>query len=140
MDIIINIILWVLLIITSVQDSIHKKISIWIIIAGAILICPFIWFSTGTSIIERVFGIMIGVGVIVLSKATRGKIGIGDGLVLCVTGLALGFWRNMELFALALFIASILSIILLAFRAADRKKSIPFIPFMLFGYTFLCFM
>jgi len=43
----------------------------------------------------------------------------------------------MELFGLALMLAAVLSIILLAFRKVDRKKSIPFIPFMFAGYLIL---
>jgi leader peptidase (prepilin peptidase)/N-methyltransferase len=75
--------------------------------------------------------------VIFISRITGGKIGMGDGLLLCVTGLGLGFWGNMELFAYALFAAAAVSVILLILRLADRKKSIPFVPFLLLSYLFL---
>ena len=60
---------------------------------------------------------------------------MGDGMLLCITGLGLGFWSNLELFAIALILAAIVSIFLLMLRLADRKKSIPFIPFLLIGYV-----
>jgi leader peptidase (prepilin peptidase)/N-methyltransferase len=69
--------------------------------------------------------------------ASDGKIGIGDGVLLCATGLGLGFWSNLELFAIALLLAAVISIVLLTFRLADRKKSIPFVPFLLLGYVFV---
>lgn len=74
---------------------------------------------------------------IVISKITGGKIGMGDGILLCITGMGLGFWGNLELFGIALFFAAVVSILLLIFRLADRKKSIPFVPFLFFGYVFL---
>ena len=59
---------------------------------------------------------------------------MGDGLILSVTGLGLGFWNNLELFALALFAAALVSIVLLITRLANRKTSIPFVPFLFLGY------
>jgi leader peptidase (prepilin peptidase)/N-methyltransferase len=70
---------------------------------------------------------------------TGGKIGMGDGILLCVTGIGLGFWNNLELFGVALFLAAVLSIILMILRVVDRKKSIPFIPFLFAGYLIIVF-
>lgn len=123
-----------LLLITALQDVRTKKISLWIIIAGAILICAFIPFTQSITYIDRGVGVLVGLGVIITSRATGGKIGMGDGYLLCVTGISLGFWGNMELFATALFTAALVSIVLLIFKLADRKKSIPFIPFLFLAY------
>jgi leader peptidase (prepilin peptidase)/N-methyltransferase len=79
----------------------------------------------------------LGLGLVLLSKATGGKIGIGDGLVLAVTGMGLGFWTNMELFAIALSLAAVFSIGLLVIRKANRNKAIPFMPFLMGAYLFL---
>jgi leader peptidase (prepilin peptidase)/N-methyltransferase len=88
-------------------------------------------------VVERLGGLALGLGVILLSKATGGKIGLGDGILLCVTGLGLGFWTNAELFGIALSLAASVSVVLLIMRRADRKKSIPFVPFLLTGYVIL---
>ncbi len=133
-DQIIKVILGILLFVTSLQDVRTKKISLWIIAAGAVLICAGVPFSNSISVADRAIGTLVGVGILITSKATGGKIGMGDGYLLCVTGISLGFWGNMELFAIALFAAAIVSIILLIFRLADRKKSIPFIPFLFVAY------
>jgi leader peptidase (prepilin peptidase)/N-methyltransferase len=132
-----NITMGVLLLFCGVQDVLKKKIYIWVIALGAILIGIGLPFCTALSIIERVGGVAIGGCVIIISKATNGKIGMGDGVLLCVTGLGLGFWGNLELFGVALFFAAIISIILLVCHLADRKKSIPFVPFLFLGYAFL---
>lgn len=138
-DIIIKGILTVVLFICAVQDVRKKKIFLWLILLGAMLVSICLPFSTAFSFFNRLGGVAIGVGVIIISLATVGKIGMGDALLLCITGLGLGFWGNLELFAIALLMASIISIGLLVFRMADRKKSIPFVPFLLVSFIFLLF-
>jgi leader peptidase (prepilin peptidase)/N-methyltransferase len=136
-EILIKIILSAILLFCGVQDLLKKKIFLWMIILGTLLTGICIPFCHSISLWNRFGGIMIGIIVIVISLATAGKIGMGDGYLLCVTGMGLGFWGNLELFAIALLLASVVSIFLLIFRMADRKKSIPFIPFLLVGYVFL---
>lgn len=127
----------ILLIVAAIQDIKWKKIRLWIVMLSGVLLCICIPFCSSLLIVDRVFGMAIGLGVVLLSKATGGKIGMGDGLVLAVTGMGLGFWGNMELFALGLAIASVFSIGLIIFRRVNRKKCIPFMPFLFLSYIFL---
>lgn len=136
-EIIVRGLIGLLLIITAIQDLFTKKIRVWIVILCALLLCICIPFCTALSLFDRILGLLLGIGVVLLSKITGGKIGIGDGLILSVTGLGLGFWSNFELFALALAIAAVFSIGLLVFRLANRNKTIPFVPFLLISYLFL---
>jgi leader peptidase (prepilin peptidase)/N-methyltransferase len=134
---ILNIIMGVMLLACGIQDALHKKILLWLIIAGSILISICIPFCSEVSFLDRIGGCAVGATVIIISLGTKGKIGLGDGILLCATGLGLGFWGNLELFAIALMLAAIVSIVLLILRLADRKKSIPFVPFLFAGYLFL---
>ena len=132
-----NIMRWILMLIMllcAVQDLWKKKIYLWVVVLGAILISICLPFQESYNIVDGLGGVIIGLSVIGISLASRGKIGIGDGILLCVSGLVLGFWRNMEMFAIALSFASIVSIILLIFFKANRHKRIPFIPFLWMGY------
>ena len=126
-----------LLILCSIQDILKKKIGLWLIIIGAGMICASIPFHNTITLVDRLGGVAVGGVVIFISIATGGKIGLGDGLLLCISGIGLGFWNNLELFALALLLASVVSIGLIILRLADRKKSIPFVPFLLLGYIFI---
>jgi leader peptidase (prepilin peptidase)/N-methyltransferase len=108
------------------------------VVISAILICICVPFCSTLSVVDRILGLSLGLGVVLLSKATGGKIGIGDGLALSVTGMGLGFWSNMELFAIALSLAAVFSIGLIVFRKANRKKTIPFMPFLFIAYLLLC--
>jgi leader peptidase (prepilin peptidase) / N-methyltransferase len=136
-ELLIKLMMGIMLLLCAVQDVRKKKVFLWVIILGAVFIGICIPFCHVGSIMDRLGGFAVGAVVITISMATHGKIGIGDGILLCVTGLGLGFWGNLELFAIALLFAAIISIILLIFRLADRKKSIPFVPFLLVGYVIL---
>lgn len=131
---------WILMItifVCGVQDLYKKKVYLWFIITGALLITICIPFCSTNQIADRIAGVIIGVIIILISVATAGKIGLGDGILLCVTGLGIGFWPNLEMFAIALTLAALVSIFLLIFRMANRKKSIPFIPFLFMSYLIL---
>ena len=130
-------IMGVMLLLCSIQDAFQKKICIWIVAIGGILTGICIIFYKTNTILDSLGGIFVGVGVVLISKGTGGKIGMGDGLLLCITGMGLGLWGNIELFAYALLAAAIVSIFLLMFHLVDRKKSIPFVPFLLLSYLFI---
>jgi len=88
----------------------------------------------GSSLPGILGGIGIGAVMIGISLATGGAVGMGDGLVLAVAGLYLGFAGNVELLAGGLFLAAAYSIFLLAVRRAGRKKEVPFIPFLFLAF------
>ena len=121
----------------AIQDLIKKKVYLWVIGLGAIFLMICILWMDNLDLANRMGGLMIGLSILALSKITAGKIGMGDGLLLCVTGMGLGFWLNLELLGVALLLAATLSIVLLILRKVDRKQTIPFIPFLFVGYLIL---
>ena len=138
--IIMNSIIGVMLLLCAIQDLKQKEVHIWMIGIGAILICICVPFYNSFSLIDCIGGVLVGGSVVLISKATRGKVGMGDGLILCATGIGLGLWGNLELFAFALFMAAVLCIVLLILRLVDRKKSIPFVPFLFLSYLGILFV
>lgn len=85
---------------------------------------------------EALAGIGLGIGMIGISKITKGGIGMGDGGVLCVMGLYIGFWSVLEIFFLGLILAALVSTYLIVIKKVRRKTQIPFVPFLMVG--FLC--
>lgn len=136
-ELLIKIITGTMLMVCGIQDLRSKRVTLWIIVISLILNSICLPFCNSINLPDIVGGVTIGIAVIILSIGTGGKIGKGDGMLLCATGMGLGFWGNLELFAIALLLAAIVSIILLAARLANRKKSIPFVPFLLLAYLFL---
>ena len=84
-------------------------------------------------------GVLLGVALILLSKLTDGSIGMGDGIVFCLTGMVLGLAGNFSLLCTSLLLAGILSIVLICTRMIKKSDSIPFVPvvFLAFGGMWL---
>ena len=80
-------------------------------------------------------GFLTGMAILAAAWLTREKIGIGDGLIFCTTGLLLGFWKNLNLIFFTFLLASITGCILLALKKIDRQSRIPLVP-----YIWICFI
>lgn len=123
-----------LLAICTGTDIKSRKVSVFILLGFGIAGIAALAMSR-TLLIPGVIG-GIGTGAVVagISIMTRGAVGMGDGLLLMVTGIYLGFWGNVELLAGGLFLAAVYSIFLLVFKKAGRNREMPFIPFLFLAF------
>lgn len=94
------------------------------------------WVFQDFSVLLMLSGILIGLGMVIMSGPSRGEIGSGDGWVLCACGACLGLWRTLILLMTALLFSMVLSAVLLLTKKKKRYDAIPFIPFLL--AAFLC--
>ncbi|SHO53859.1 prepilin peptidase [Anaerocolumna xylanovorans] len=124
--------LWLLL--CGWQDFKEKKISAAILAAGGVVLAVFFAVTGELSVPSRLLGFVIGLLVLLLSKLIRGQIGLGDGIILCITGLCLGFRDNLNLLFYSLTLAAVVSLVLLVLKRAGKKDTIPFIPFVFLSY------
>ncbi len=134
MESILSITLCIWLMLCSLQDVKSKKISLILVLAGFIIPVAGIIIAGNIAVIDRIAGLVLGLLLLLLCPVTGGQIGFGDGLVICITGLSLGFFKNAELLLLALTISAVISGFLIVFRHVGRHKTIPFIPFMFLAY------
>lgn len=117
----------------AVIDRRKKKIPVLpgilctIVIVIAQIMDQAIWW-------QWVPGVLVGGSLYVVSKVTKGAIGEGDALVYSLTGVALGFSKNLELFILSLFFSALTAAILLVCRRVGRHTRIPFVPFTAVAY------
>ena len=85
----------------SVEDIREKKISVTItLFSGIVGIILHLLFQN-QSIYAMLAGMLPGIGIFILGRLTKGKIGMGDGLVFMLTGLYLGLEDNCMLMALS---------------------------------------
>ena len=76
-------------------------------------------------------GTKVTAGVFVaLSLISEGKIGLGDGLLMTVTGLFLGGRQNAFLIMTAMLLSALFSIGYLLSKKGNRKTRFAFVPFM----------
>lgn len=137
---IISTIITIWLLLCSIQDIKKKKVNTDLIVAGVLLLTIVTSIFESITMLNRFAGLSLGVVLLVLCYVTRGQIGIGDGLILCITGLNLGFLKNSLLLLYALLGAAVFSAILIFFWRVNRHKTIPFVPFLFLGYLGVLFL
>ncbi len=140
LDYIITIIVCIWLIMCSWQDIRRKKIHVILIGIGflAILACSMI--SGEITLWNRLAGLSLGIILIILNQLTRGQIGMGDGLIVSILGLCLGFTANAFILVYGLFGSAVFSVFIIILHRPNRKTTIPFIPFLLIGYLGVLFI
>lgn len=80
-------------------------------------------------------GMAVGGIIFMVASLSDEKIGKGDGLLLVVTGIYLGFWGNIVLLWGASLLAGAVGLVLLVM--GKRQASIPFIPFVAVMYLIM---
>lgn len=134
-----KIIIGLLLFISTIKDIKSKSISLPLVIISCVCLILIMPFNNVITIKSAILGTLVGFFIILVSKLTKGQIGMGDGIILLATGLGLGVWDNIALLLFALFLSAICCFILLALRLVNLKMKIPFIPFLFISYIGVLF-
>jgi len=124
----------ILLLYSSITDIIRREISVGAIFVFGILGILCALFGKDISAAETVLGVLIGLLLVLVSIMTKGELGMGDGILICITGLYIGFSRNILLVMGALIMSAVFSMVLLAVRK-NMKQEYPFVPFLLMSYV-----
>ena len=91
------------------------------------------WFGT-VEWQSRVGGAMVGVVLLLFAYFSKEAMGLADGVILLVSGVAFGLYETVAFCFLAALYAGVFSGVLLLTKKAGRKTRIPFFPFLLLGY------
>ncbi len=119
----------------SVEDILKRRLVLWHILAGAaLMVVPAVIFD-GLLLWERIPGLLIGLSLMGLSKLTKGKIGMADGMLIGSIGLATGMIRSFYTLSWTVMIAGVFAAVMWITRKMGRKDSFPLVPFMLAGYV-----
>ncbi len=117
------------------EDVRKKQVAVIpVLLFGAIGTLLHLFFPI-CSIYSILCGVLLGVATMAASYVSRGSIGMGDGILLAVTGVYLGGAGNLELFFTGLLLAACWSLGLLAFKKKKGKDEIAFVPFLLLSYA-----
>ena len=120
----------------SVEDIRKKSLPVPGIAAG-LLFVPFFVITEGASnitLLDNLKGMIPGVLLIFISYLSRGQIGIGDGAVVLITGVAIGIGNIVIVLTGALMLISVFSMLMLLLGKLNRKSTLPFVPFVFAGY------
>ena len=125
---------FLMLVICTIEDCLKKKIVIWHLLIPLPFLFFDLWYNTEVTVLSRILGLVIGGIFLLLSKLTKEQIGIGDAYVIIVIGLMLGGIHCLEVITFSFLISSVVAIVLMLIFHFSRKRTIPFIPFLLLGF------
>lgn len=131
------------LVLCSVSDIRKKEIPLSVVITAFVLAAGFTVWEIGKgerSLAEAGISQLPGLFFLIMAFCTKEKVGYGDGMLLLISGLCLGFYQCFFGLCIALLCSSVTSIILLALHRADRDSGIAFAPFLAIGTGVLFFV
>lgn len=121
----------------SIEDIKRKQITLMITLFSAVLglMCHIVYQNQ--SIYSMLAGVASGILVLTFGILSGGKIGMGDGVILMLTGLYLGAEKNMALMMVSFALAAAWAGIAIVVLHHDKKDRIPFVPFLFLAYLII---
>lgn len=123
----------------SWEDMKRKRLTVVYILLFGIGGMMLHLFSPSCSIYSILGGILLGLAMMLASVATGGMVGMGDGILLAVTGVYLGGTGNLELLSIGLLLSACWSLGLVVLKKKRGKDQIAFVPFLLASYLTMLF-
>lgn len=128
-----------LLVFFAIGDIRRKSLSVYALVAAFVAVAALRLFWSG-DVAQGLAGGLSGGIIYVIGRISRGQIGSGDGFLLVVTGILLGFWENMELLLAGLFFCAFFSVCAIVLLRKGRGYRIPFVPFLAGAQLFRLFV
>lgn len=122
--------------ITAYRDCKEKSIYLYLPIVAGVMGVILHTFFLERGVADMLWGAGIGGCVILLAWISKESIGVGDGIMLMVSGIYLGFWENLELLFTALLLVGVTALFLMVVKKKRRDYRVPFLPFLLVAYLF----
>lgn len=130
-----NISLLALLVPSTFLDIKYKKV--WLPWIGIFFIESLVLNALGINEWKDfVIGLLPGVILLSISKASNEAIGLGDVYLIIVMGCLAGLHNVIVVLSEAMFLCAMLGVFLIFFRHWGRKNTIPFVPFLLTAQIF----
>lgn len=119
-------------VIGSIYDIRENEIPIWLFGVTFCVALILQVITRSLSLINMAGGISLGIWLLLFGFLSQQKIGYGDGAAFCVSGMLLGFYPNLELLTLSVFISAIVGVFCLLRR--KRKSGFPMFPIIAVSY------
>ena len=117
----------------ALQDKKHLGITrMGLVIASGILLIAGCFNETGIQ--SRLGGLAVGLLLLLFAYFSKEAVGIADGIIIAVCGVAFGVYETIMFCFFAGIYAAVVSFVLLLRKKVGRKSRVPFLPFLLLGY------
>lgn len=117
------------------EDWRKRKISLTSIVLASFIGALFYAGGSMEWTYRQILAFLPGAFLLLWSYLTRGKVGIGDGLIVLEMGLYMPLDEITAVFSAALMGAAVYSGILYMKGHRNKDLCIPFVPFLLGGYV-----
>ncbi|MBC7960210.1 MAG: prepilin peptidase [Vallitaleaceae bacterium] len=122
----------------SFFDFQDKSVPLGWVVAGGVCGLATMFLTHEQQLVQQLLVALIITGsMLLISKVTKEGIGCGDGYVLGLMSLFIGWKLAVGIFVLALFLSALFGILLIILKKAHKKSTLPFIPFLLVGTLLL---
>ncbi|MCR5585467.1 MAG: prepilin peptidase [Lachnospiraceae bacterium] len=118
----------------SIEDLKNKTVN-WIPIAALAAVNVTLSVILHRPLLNYLTGIAPGLMGVLTSFATKGKMGLGDGLLLVSAGLFFDWETVLFLWLVALLLCSAVGIVMMLLKKAGLKTALPFVPFLTMGFA-----
>lgn len=118
--------------ICSYEDIRWKRVGVMFILGFGVLGFILHLFFPAHTVPEILGGMAIGIVMFLISILSNESIGKGDALILTISGIYLGFWKNLFLLFGACLLLGMVGMVYLA--RGKRRITLPFVPFLLATY------
>ncbi|MFG6320520.1 MAG: prepilin peptidase [Lachnospiraceae bacterium] len=136
-DRVLVVVVGVLLLIAGITDIRKRQISRRLLMLLTLVCIVAVLVRGSFAVMDAAGGMAIGLCVIGISMISREQIGMGDGIVIAVIGLVLGFRRCLAVVSVASLVMCAAAIVVLLFKKGNRRTQLAFLPALFVGYV-LC--
>ena len=118
----------------TICDLIKREIPVMYLMSGTVFAVLYRMFSYKKMWHISIYGAVIGIGFLLLSKYTDEQIGYGDSWMILNLGIYLGIWELILLLGIVFGVIFIFSCAGLVCKKLNRHTRLPFYPFLMIGY------
>lgn len=122
----------------DIDDHHFSNAYVYLMIAFGLVLLPLNPFVTWLNVLLGV--VLLGGGLAGLSTLTKGQIGMGDAKIFAILAVYFGGKSAFMILMYSLVVSALVGLVMIAFRKANRKTEIPFVPFILIGVIVELFM
>ena len=129
----------VILMIESYYDLKYQRIPVRLLCLSGLAAVVYSAILQREVYVSCIMGACVGAFLLLLGKITKEGIGYGDGITFMLSGMLLGFRKNVLLLCVSLLLSAVFSIVLLVVKKGNRKTTFPFIPCVLIADVIVMF-
>lgn len=123
----------IFLILNVIKDIREKEISMWSVLIWGLFGIIWMFLDSGFGWKTGLVGLIPGIFLAALGVLSKGAVGLGDGLLVMVTGLYLGLQTAAAGLLWGLIICTAWGLLMIFLGRGTRNTELPFAPFLFLG-------